>query len=136
MVLTCEVCGKPIRGPPNRVEIDGAILNVCPSCAHRGSPVGPPPAPRGAPVARHYSAVGQNQDLEVDPDYHSIIRLAREKMGLTQEQLGRALNVKPSVISHLETGKMKPDLMLARKLMHQLRVNLLVSSSELDRVGS
>jgi ribosome-binding protein aMBF1 (putative translation factor) len=53
-------------------------------------------------------------------------------MGLTQEALGRAINVKPSVISHVESKKLKPDLILARKLMHYLHVNILVSSSELD----
>jgi ribosome-binding protein aMBF1 (putative translation factor) len=53
-------------------------------------------------------------------------------MGLTQEALGRAMNVKPSVISHVESRKMKPDLILARTLMHHLKVNLLVPSTELD----
>ncbi len=53
-------------------------------------------------------------------------------MGLTHEQLGRLANVKPSVISHIETGKMKPDIQLARTLMHHLRVNLLVPSAELE----
>jgi len=77
-----------------------------------------------------------DEGLEVDPEYHSIIRHGREQLGLTQEQLGRAINVKPSVISHLETAKMKPDILLARKLMHQLKVNLLVPSDELDSKAS
>ena len=71
-------------------------------------------------------------ELEVDPDYNVIVKQAREKMGLTQEALGRAINEKPSVISHVESKKLKPDPILARKLMHQLRVNLLVPSSELE----
>lgn len=71
-------------------------------------------------------------ELEVNPDYPSIVKHAREKLGLTHEQLGRMTNVKPSVISHVETGKMKPDLILARTLMHHLKVNLLVASSDLD----
>jgi putative transcription factor len=108
---------------------------VCPNCARRGAPIGPAPESRRAEIPRTRSARESNPELEVDPDYHSIIRLGREKLGLTQEQLGRVLNVKPSVISHLETGKMKPDIVLARKLMHQLRVNLLVPSSELDSAG-
>jgi ribosome-binding protein aMBF1 (putative translation factor) len=43
--------------------------------------------------------------------------------------------VKLSVISHIETGKMKPDMVLARTLMHLLKVNLLVPSSELESTG-
>jgi putative transcription factor len=74
-------------------------------------------------------------ELEIDPEYNSIVKRAREGMGLTQEALGRAINVKPSVISHVESKKLKPDLVLARKLMHHLHVNILVSSSELDSPG-
>jgi ribosome-binding protein aMBF1 (putative translation factor) len=58
--------------------------------------------------------------------------VAREKMGLTQEALVRAMNVKASVISLVEKKKMMPDLILARTLMHYLKVNLLVASSELE----
>jgi uncharacterized protein (TIGR00270 family) len=72
-------------------------------------------------------------DLEIDPDYGSIIRHAREKMGLTQEALGRAINEKPSVISHIESKTLKPDFVLASKLTHFLKVKILVSSSELER---
>lgn len=132
MAITCEVCGSPIRGQPSRVEIDGAVLLVCTNCARRGTPVGSPPEAKGILPPRMPADAGMNPDLEVDPDYPTIVKTAREKMGLTQEQLGRMTNVKPSVISHVETGKMKPDLALARTLMHQLKVNLLVASSDLD----
>jgi ribosome-binding protein aMBF1 (putative translation factor) len=45
-------------------------------------------------------------------------------MGLSQEDLGRKINEKPSVISHLETGSMKPSDALARKLEHALKIEL------------
>jgi putative transcription factor len=136
MVLTCEVCGNPIRTVPSRVMIDGAVLQVCQNCSKRGTPLGPPPPKpnqsRPRPVVRSSFAA---PELEVDPDYSSIVRHAREKMGLTQEALGRAINEKPSVISHVESKKLMPDPILARKLMHHLKVNLLVPSSELDAPG-
>ena len=80
----------------------------------------------------HASSRSFEPELEIDPEYTLIVRHAREKMGLTQEALGRMINVKTSVIGHIETGTMKPDMILARTLMHQLKVNLLVPSSELD----
>ena len=133
VVLTCEVCGNPIRTSPSRVEIDGAILQVCQSCAKRGSPL-MSAVPRVRPFRTRPAVRGESieSELEVDPEYSSIVRRAREKLGLTQEALGRAINVKPSVISHIETKKMKPDLILARTLMHYLKVNLLISSNDLD----
>lgn len=132
MALTCEVCGSQIRGPPLAVEIDGAILRVCQTCSKRGRPVDI--APRAQRTAAPRRAFGRNTEPEfdIDPDYALIVRHAREKLGLTQEALGRMTNLKPSVIGHVETGKMKPDMILARTLMHYLKVNLLVPSSELD----
>jgi len=133
MVLNCEVCGNSIRTTLSRVEIDGAILQVCQSCAKRGRPLASA-VPRVRPIRARPFVGGESvePELEVDPEYSSIVRQAREKLGLTQEALGRAINVKPSVIRHVETKKMKPDLNLARTLMHYLKVELLVSSSDLE----
>ena len=72
------------------------------------------------------------QEFELDPDYHLIIRQGREKTGLSQEQLGKLINEKPSVIRMVESKKLKPDITLTRKLMHELKINLLVSLSELE----
>ena len=142
--IACEVCGAPVTTPYS-VEMDGAVLRVCQSCSRRGRPVQarpahsphPPPPPvavisRNAPAPRASALREIEPDLEVDPDYAPLVRHAREKLGLTQEALGKMMNVKPSLIHHVETGKMKPDLILARSLMHHLKVDLLVSSEELD----
>ena len=136
MVLTCEVCGRPIKGATSRVKIDGAVLQVCQNCSGRGTPQAPsPPRPillrPGPQVHKTYT----EPELEVDPDYNRIVKRARERMGLTQEALGRAINEKPSVISHVESKKIRPDPVLTRKLMHQLKINLLVSSSDLEASG-
>jgi len=96
----------------------------------------PPPKPipfRIGPVSPVRHDTITESELEIDPDYNVIVKQAREKMGLTQEALGRAINEKPSVISHVESKTFKPDPILARKLMHHLRVNLLVPSSELEK---
>lgn len=69
-------------------------------------------------------------ELELKEDYHKIIKQTREKLGLSQEALGRKINEKPSVIKLLESGKLKPDNMLARKLEHFLKVQLLVPAVE------
>ena len=134
MALTCEVCGNQIVTASSRVEIDGAILRVCQSCAKRGRPM-MNPVRRARPVGPRLTTRGglSEPELEVDPEYYSIVRRAREKLGITQEALGRAINVKTSVISHVETGKIKPDLILARTLAHYLKVQLLISSSDLDQ---
>jgi putative transcription factor len=149
MKAACEVCGSPLRASPNRVEIDGAIMVVCNNCARLGKQVGPP-APVVSPISnrvmrgnpmrmnpmqgalRTMAQRPIEPEYEVDPDYSLKIRQAREKLGLSQEQLGNLLNEKPSVIKMVESKKLKPDITLTRKLMHELKINLLVSLSELE----
>src|ERR1700726_3439735 len=129
MKAACEVCGSPLRASPNRVEIDGAIMVVCNNCARLGKQVGPR-APvvsiisnrvvrsnpiRSNPMQSALRTMAQRpteEEFEVDPEYHLLIRQAREKLGLSQDQLGKLLNEKPSVIRMVESKKLKPDITL------------------------
>jgi len=69
---------------------------------------------------------------EVVEDYHDIIRRAREKKGLTQEELGLIINEKASVINRLESKRMSPSITLARKLERALEITLLEESEEVS----
>src|SRR4030081_1563754 len=103
MKAACEVCGAPLRASPNRVEIDGAIMVVCNNCARLGRQVGPvPPAVSVIPnrimranppqiALRTMAQRPTEQEYELDPDYHLLIRQAREKLGLSQDQLGKLI---------------------------------------------
>ena len=143
MKAACEVCGSSLKTGPNKVEIDGAIMIVCNNCVKLGRPVAgalvrsarPNPIQSGFRPSPGPSGPSE-PDFEVDPDYYLKIRQAREKLGLSQEDLGRMLNEKPSVIRMVESKKLKPDLVLTRKFMHSLKLNLLVPLSELEGRGS
>ena len=133
MVLRCEVCGNPVYGPVNTVQIDGSTLQVCLSCARLGNPVRPKKEASHQPTLKPPAAKKPTrmfEELELKEDYYKVIKQAREKLGLSQEALGRKINEKPSVIKLLESGKLKPDNMLARKLEHALKVQLLVPAVE------
>jgi putative transcription factor len=124
---------------PNKVEIDGAIMIVCNNCAKMGKPLGGPLVRDSRPTsiqATFRSAATTlstaTPEFEVDPEYNVKIKQAREKLGLSQEDLGRMLNEKPSVIRMVETKKLKPDMVLTRKFMHHLKMNLLIPMSELE----
>jgi putative transcription factor len=62
--------------------------------------------------------------------YDSKIRQAREKLGISHEELGKKLNEKSSVLRKIETGKMVPNNMLVTKLEHALKIKLLVPVAE------
>ncbi|OHE51612.1 MAG: TIGR00270 family protein [Thaumarchaeota archaeon RBG_16_49_8] len=131
----CEICGNPVRGPVSTIQVDGGIFRVCPTCSRLGKPVKMPgdaqPAPpiRSSPPPRSDTRYDE-PELELRPDYYTVIKNTREKMGLSQEDLGKKLNEKLSVVKHLETGKLKPDNILTRKLEHFFKVKLLVPEDE------
>jgi putative transcription factor len=68
--------------------------------------------------------------LEVVEDFSNRIRKAREKIGLTQEDLARRVKEKLSIIQKIESGKITPDMKLCRELEHSLRISLLAPRVE------
>lgn len=105
---------------PNAAGFGSGTARNSPS-AMRTNP--PPPSPAFA-----YS----DEDLILREDYSRIIKDARETLGITQEDLGRKINEKPSMIGHLENGSMKPDDVLAKKLEHFLKIQLFVPVEEAE----
>ena len=71
-----------------------------------------------------------NENLELAGDFSKQVRQAREELELSQEDLGKKIREKVSVIRKIESGKMVPDLLLAEKLEHALKIKLRVSASE------
>lgn len=63
---------------------------------------------------------------EIVQNYDVVIRQAREKLGLSHEELGKKLNEKVSVLRKIETGKMTPNNTLAVRLEHVLKIRLIV----------
>ena len=79
----------------------------------------------------------ENEDMVLRDDYSKAIKNARELLGIKQEELGMKINEKPSVISHLEAGSIKPTDALARKLEHFLKIELFVpAEDEMTGAGS
>ncbi|MFL5897108.1 MAG: helix-turn-helix domain-containing protein [Solirubrobacterales bacterium] len=56
------------------------------------------------------------------PFIAAVIRLLRTQAGLTQEQLALEVGVKPSEISHLESGRRNPKLGTLQRLAEVLEV--------------
>ncbi|MCS7116921.1 MAG: multiprotein bridging factor aMBF1 [Nitrososphaerota archaeon] len=124
MSARCEICGRAIHGQTVNIEVDGAVFIVCNMCSKLGSPV--KVVKKAQPSIQTPSTVKHEFKLELRKDYFKVIKQARERIGLTQEQLSRKINEKLSVIKLLESGKLKPDDILARKIEHTLKVELLV----------
>ena len=141
--MRCEVCGHRIRSDPINAIIEGARLTVCVECSKHGEVITQDDFTR--PIPKQVSKPSANVPImvqkkktvakveitqEIIEDFSTKIRQAREKLGLTHEDLGKKINEKSSVIGKLETGKMSPDNILAAKLEHALKIKLLTPISE------
>jgi putative transcription factor len=68
--------------------------------------------------------------VELAEGFGTRIRKAREKLGLSHEELGKRINEKVSLLRKIETGKMTPDDKLTAALEHVLKVKLIVPAKE------
>jgi putative transcription factor len=144
--MRCEVCGRKIHSDPVTAVIEGAKLTVCPECSKHGKivieeeTVSLPPTrtvpsqKRAVPIhlaSRKKAPVATvDTSQEIVEGYSSLIRHAREKLGLSHEDLGKKINEKTSVLRNIETGKMTPDNALVVKLEHTLKIKLLAPVTE------
>lgn len=140
--MNCEVCGRKIQGSPVQVNIEGATMNVCSECARFGTtPSTWSRIPRKAvrrevqgleAVKEPRRAVAPAAPLgeeELVEGYGEVIRRAREKLGLSQEELAKLVKEKLSVIKRVEAGRMEPPKQLAEKLEKVLKIKLYTSES-------
>lgn len=142
LTLRCEVCGRKIHGEPITALIEGAKLTVCSECSRHGKIIYDEPKPKALmakpsgtrrPLAiqiKKPPEISVDTSIELVENYGDKIREAREKFGLSHEDLGKRLNEKVSLLKKIETGKMAPNNMLATRLEHALKIKLIVPASE------
>ena len=141
--MRCEVCGRKIHTDPLRAVIEGATLTVCVECSKHGKVVhqeftdlpqkgpvlqaSPTKSTMHLPTIQKKPPVAQVQiTTELVDGYAINIRVAREKLGYSHEDLGKKINEKASLLRHVETGKVAPNNQLANKLEHVLKIKLMV----------
>ncbi|MEM3018214.1 MAG: multiprotein bridging factor aMBF1 [Candidatus Bathyarchaeia archaeon] len=142
--MNCEVCGSTIYGPPKRIVIESSRLLVCSRCSSLGQPDlrreeklvystrrasgSPGPARASKPTSTRLPA--EVEELEIADDFPDLVRRAREKSKMSQQDLARMVKERLSIIQKIESGKMTPDLKLTHALEHVLKVRLLQPRSE------
>jgi putative transcription factor len=140
----CDMCSSPEK--IYKIEVEGSILNVCEKCAPFGKVVGKirPEMPekkqkqlqKAAEKLAEEKAKKETETVQIiTPNFSSIIRKAREKLGLKQEELAKKIAEKESVIHKLESGSIIPAIPLARKLEKFLKIAL-VETVEVDSPGT
>jgi len=126
--MQCEICGRHIeRG--KKVRVEGSVVITCDECSKCGEIIGlvsshevEKPSPK---VEEKKEVVFELEGEELVDNYPELIRKAREKRGMKQEELARLINEPASLIHRIEIGKMEPDPQMARKLQQRLNIRLL-----------
>lgn len=68
--------------------------------------------------------INMMDEMILDHQFPSLIRNARTQKGLTHDQLGQKINEKVTLIRKVETGSIRPDEILAKKLERFLGIKL------------
>ncbi len=135
--MNCDICGR--RGELFYMELEGSRLVACKECVVHGkklgkvvvenSDVNKKSTKRSADessMVKHtiVEKEGEPVILVVD-NYTDLIKNKRERLGLKQEDLAKAINEKESLIQQIEGGKIEPSIKVAEKLEHYLKIDLL-----------
>lgn len=119
--MECEICGA---GADRKAEIEGVLLNVCKGCAGFGKET-----VRQEPRILSSAKLPDEMQTVLTNDFPSIIRKARMKKQLSQEQLAFAIKEKLSLVKRIEDG-WSPPIQVARKIERFLGVKVLDAIKE------
>ena len=133
-MISCEICGRPIKGIAYKIIVDGTEMIVCSDCAKKyGKKV------EAIPVNKLYKSRKKKfsrrkmkrniAEWEVIEDFAERIKIARDNMGLSRDVLAQMIREKESTLRRIESGTLEPTIELAKKLERVLRIKLLEPAS-------
>jgi putative transcription factor len=111
-----------------KVLVEGNLLTVCKICSKRGKPSNNQPNIQKSFV-RPKKMIKPNKITFDDStilvnNFSEVIRKSRMIKGLTHEQLGILIKERASLLRKIESGSLKPDEELTKKLERFFRINL------------
>jgi putative transcription factor len=129
--MQCELCGMECYCKP--AKIDGVKMMLCPNCIKHGQAVEFKPKPTSVgnkPISERIRKpkvkdVYKNMDKELVSNWNDIIKSAREKKGMTREQLGFKIGERTVTISKIENGDLRPSDKVVEKLEKELKIKLI-----------
>jgi len=137
--MKCEMCGN--LEAINIVDIEGSRMSLCQGCSKMGKVINrirtQTSQRRAQPIQiRQQIRQEKEEPIElINKDYGKLIKSAREKRGMKQEDFAKLIHEKESVVRHMESGEHKPSIALARKLEKYLNIKLVEQYEEKFKAG-
>ena len=128
-MASCEICGTQILEYGEKVYVEGNLITVCKTCSKRGKPlknqqeIQRKPAMRSKKIEKLDKITFDDSAVLIN-NFSEVIRNSRMANGLTHEQLGLLIKERVSLLRKIESGTLKPDEGLSRKLERFFRINL------------
>ena len=116
--MDCEICGRN-AAQLFLISVESTRLKVCGGCSKSGTFISKVEE-RYTPKAR----TREEPEIELADNYAELLREARAKLGLNQEDLARQINENLNVIKKIEKGEIKPTEKTARKLEKLYNIKL------------
>jgi putative transcription factor len=128
-MASCEICGTQIIDHGERVYVEGILLTVCKTCSKRGKPSNNQQnIQRQIPVRpkkiKKPDKITFEDSVILVKNFSELIRNSRMSKALTHEQLGLLINERASLLRKIESGSLKPDEELTKKLERFFRIDL------------
>jgi putative transcription factor len=103
-------------------EIEGTSMHVCTECSRFGKTKG---KTNVRVVVEEKKRKETTEPVYVFAQgYGTMVKKAREKLGLKQEEMAKKLNERESTLHNIESEHFKPSIELARKLEKSLHISI------------
>ena len=127
------MCGKEDR--LFKTEVEGTELSVCKACSKYGKIIAPVRVKvkeerKPEKVIEEVEETGKDVKFAIVDDYANIIKRAREKLGIKQEDFAKKIGEKESLVHKIETGHFEPSIGLAVKIERFLKIKLIEQYEE------
>jgi putative transcription factor len=119
-ISLCELCGR--KPSTYNCEVEGTVMKVCQDCSKYGAVKGKSNVK--IVVQDSKKSVSNDPEYLFVSNYGNLVKNAREKKGLTQEDFAKQINEHKSLIHQVESEHIKPNILLARKLERALHIKL------------
>jgi putative transcription factor len=121
-MVSCDMCGKKIeKGIKARIE--STDMSVCENCAKYGVVLGNIGSSKSSNSNNSFQnkpykkkVIREEVEEDIISNYGKIVKTAREKLNLKQEELAKKINERESLIHQIESEHLKPSIATAKKL--------------------
>jgi len=128
--MQCELCGRD--GECRPAIVDGVRMMLCPGCMRHGQGIQNVPETSVVPsqsllgrIRRpKVKDVYKDMVTELITDWNEVIKTARQKKGLSREELGFKIGERTVTIAKIENGDLRPSDKVVKKLEKELDITL------------